>query len=168
MSSLPNEIISIFQFFSPLFNRKTWVHAQQLAVGAILCTGVRTVTNALRIMGLGNEKRFERYHRVLNRASWSSKQASKILLGLLINLLPLDWPIIIGIDDTLERRKGKRIEAKGSYRDAVRSSDNCMVACYGLKWISMMLIIPLPWYTAMGTAIFNCACAFKEIQRAKK
>jgi hypothetical protein len=145
MSSLPDEIISIFQFFSPLFNRKTWVYAQQLAVGAILSPGIRTVASALRVMGLANEARFERYHRVLNRASWSSKQASKILLGLLVALIPNDWPIIIGIDDTLERRKGKRIEAKGSYRDAVRSSDQCMVACYGLKWIAMMLIVPLPW-----------------------
>jgi len=96
-------------------------------------------------MGLGHEKRFEKYHRVLSRARWSGLQGSKILLGLLVQLLPSSWPIVIGTDDTLERRRGPKITAKGCYRDAVRSTAKHVVTCFGLKWVTMMLLVPLPW-----------------------
>jgi len=109
------------------------------------CDNQRTVAAILRVMGLSNENHFINYYRVLNRACWSGLQASKILLGLLIRFIPESFPIIIGIDDTIERRKGKKIKAKGCYRDAVRSSQKHIVKCFGLKWISMMLIIQLPW-----------------------
>jgi len=94
-------------------------------------------------MGLSDERHFINYYRVLNRACWSGLQASKILLGLLIRLIPESFPIIIGIDDTIERRKGNKIKAKGCYRDAVRSSQKYVVKCFGLKWISMMLFVQL-------------------------
>jgi hypothetical protein len=96
-------------------------------------------------MGLGQEKRFEKYHRVLSRARWSGLQGSKILLGLLVQSLPSSWPIVIGTDDTLERRRGKKITAKGCYRDAVRSTATHVVTCFGLKWVTMMLLVPFPW-----------------------
>jgi hypothetical protein len=66
-------------------------------------------------------------------------------LGLLIKFIPESLPIFIGIDDTIERRKGKKIKAIGCYRDAVRSSQKYVVKCFGLKWLSMMLIVLLPW-----------------------
>ena len=115
--------------------------------GAILCRGPRTVASVLRVMGLGGERRFEKYHRVLNRARWSGLQGAKILLGLLIGILPRDWPLEIVADETIERRNGRRIQAKGRYRDAVRSTKGTVVKCYGLKWISLMLLVPLPWST---------------------
>jgi hypothetical protein len=98
-------------------------------------------------MGLGGERRFEKYHRVLNRAHWSGLQGAKILLGLLIALLPASWDWDIVVDETIERRNGRRIKAKGRYRDAVRSTRGTVVQCYGLKWISLMLLVPLPWST---------------------
>ncbi len=70
---------------------------------------------------------------------------AKILFGLLIKLLPESWPILIAVDETLERRRGKKIKAKGLYRDAVRSSQSHVVTSFGLKWECMMLIVPLPW-----------------------
>jgi len=96
-------------------------------------------------MGLSKDNHFINYHRVLNRDCWSGLQASKILSGLLIRLIPVSFPVIIGIDDTIERRKGKKIKAKGCYRDAVRSSQKYAVIRFGLKWLSMMLIVLLPW-----------------------
>lgn len=96
-------------------------------------------------MGLGQVKNFSKYHRVLSRARWDSLAASKILFGLLITLLPTHWPIIIAIDETLERRRGKKIKAKGAYRDAVASSQSRVVFCFGLKCECMTLIVPLPW-----------------------
>jgi len=145
MLSLPASIVSILQPFSCLFTHPTWLHVQVLLAGTLLAQGPRTVTGALRAMGLSAERRFERYHRVLNRARWSSRQGARILLGLLIEMLPAQWPLVIAVDETLERRKGARIRAKGRYRDAVRSSQSKVVTCLGLEWICMALLIPVPW-----------------------
>ena len=127
MPPLPELIITLLPPFAPLFTRPVWLHAQVLLLGAILCRGPRTVASVLRVMGLSEERRFEKYHRVLSRARWSGLQGAKILLGLLITMLPASWPILIGVDETLERRRGRNIKAKGYYRDAVRSSEKVVV-----------------------------------------
>lgn len=145
MPPLPEAIITVLGAFTPLFSHPVGRHAQVLLIGAILCQGPRTVTAALRVLGLNQERRFEKYHRVLSRARWSGLQGAKILLGLLVALLPSSWPIVVGVDETLERRQGRKIQAKGCYRDAVRSTRQGVVKCYGLKWVSMMLLVPLPW-----------------------
>ncbi len=139
------EIISIITVFACEFNRPTWKKIQTLLIGAILCRGPRRVTSILRVMNLGQERNFSKYHRVLNHASWNGIALSKILLGLLIKLIPESWPILVAVDETLERRKGKMIKAKGVYRDAVRSSQSHLVTSYGLKWECMTLIVSLPW-----------------------
>ena len=146
MPPLPEAIILVLAPFAPLFSHRVWDHAQLLLLGAILAPGPHTVTTALRAMGLAAERRFTNYHRVLNRATWSGRQASRILLGLLITgLLPPGAPIILGADDTVERRSGRKIAAKGCYRDAVRSTQKHVIRCFGLKWVSMMLLVPVPW-----------------------
>jgi len=132
--------------FAPLFSDRVWAHAQVLAIGAILATGTRTVTSALRIMGLSREAHFTNYHRVLNRAAWCPRTASRILLGLIVmTLVPADWPIVLVADDTVERRHGRKIKARGCYRDAVRSSRKVVVKCFGLKWVAMMVLVRPPW-----------------------
>jgi hypothetical protein len=145
MPSLPCGIAVVFNAFSTLFALPTWENAQVLLTGAILCQGARRVSSILRVMGLSQEKRFEKYHRVFNRAKWNSTAGAKILLGLLLHLLPASWPILIIVDDTIERRQGKKIKAKGYYRDAIRSTEKVVVKCFGLKWVCLMLIVPLPW-----------------------
>jgi DDE superfamily endonuclease len=139
------EIISVITVFAGAFNRPTWKNIQTLMLGAILCRGARRITSVLRVMNLSHESNFGKYHRVLNRSAWNGLVLSKILLGLLIKLLPESWPILVAVDETLERRQGKKIKAKGVYRDAVRSSQSNVVLSYGLKWECMALIVPLPW-----------------------
>jgi hypothetical protein len=142
---MPQEVQSILLPFLTHFSTPVCYNAQVLAVGAILCIGRRTVTSILKVIGLGQCKVFTNFHRVLNRAHWNTLKASKILLGLLILLIPECFPLIILVDETIERRSGKKIKAKGKYRDAVRSSKAKVVNCFGLKWISMMLVVPVPW-----------------------
>jgi hypothetical protein len=96
-------------------------------------------------MGLKDEPHFQNYHRVLNRAVWSSRQASRILLHQLIECFAPTGPLVMGIDDTIERRWGKRIAARGIYRDPVRSSDSHFVKTSGLRWLSLMLLVEIPW-----------------------
>ncbi|HVI76586.1 MAG TPA: transposase [Candidatus Acidoferrum sp.] len=128
-----------------MFSARVWRQAQLLFVGAILAPGQRTVTSCLRIMGLSQERRFVNYHRVLSRARWRGREASRLLLGLLVKRFVPTGPIVLGIDDTIERRRGKRIQAKGIYRDPVRSSHSHFVKASGLRWVSLMLLAPVPW-----------------------
>ena len=139
------DIINVLEQFAPVFSDRVWRHAMILWIGAILCRKERTVASILRVMGLGNDPHFTNYHRVLSKARWSGLHAAKILLGLLVALVPVNLPIIIGVDDTIERRKGKKIRDKGCYRDPVRSTKKHVIRCFGLKWLSMMLIVPVPW-----------------------
>lgn len=139
------EIVSVLATFSSEFSRPTWKNIQVLLIGAILCRGSRRVSSILRVMGLASIANYSKYHRVLSRAKWDGLMLSKILLGLLIELLPESCPILIAVDETLERRRGKKIKAKGLYRDAVQSSQSNVVTSYGLKWECMTLIVPLPW-----------------------
>lgn len=96
-------------------------------------------------MGLADEPNFQNYHRVLNRAVWSNLQASKILLTILVMTFIPCGTVVCGIDDTIERRKGKKIKAKGIYRDPVSSSHSHFVKVSGLRWLSMMLLVEIPW-----------------------
>src|SRR5215475_13277273 len=119
MPPLPEAIILVLAPFAPLFAPRVWRHAQFLLLGAILAPGARTVTAALRATGLATERRFTNYHRVLNRATWSARQGSRMLLSLLVSLLvPPEATIVLGADDTVERRSGRNVNAKGCYRDA--------------------------------------------------
>ena len=115
MLTPPDAIISALQPFSSMFRQRTWAKAQLLLVGAILAPRRRTITSALRVMGLSDEAGFAKYHRVLNRALWSSLQMSRVLLVLLIeHLTQDDEPLVFGIDETLERRRGQSHQRQGS------------------------------------------------------
>ncbi len=146
MLSLPNTCISVIAIFVPVFSRPVWLHAKVLITGAILAPGNRTVTSILRIMGLADAPHFHTYHRVLNRAAWSSRKASRLLLRLLVVIFTPWWEVLVfGLADTIERRRGKQSKAKGMYRDPVRSSRSHFVKVSGLRWLSCMLLTPIPW-----------------------
>ncbi len=145
MPTLPTVYVSLIQAFAPHFSNCIWQHAQVLLLGAILAPGRRTVTAALRIMGLSADRQFQTYHRVLNRAAWSSWALSHTLLQLLVRTFVPQGPIICALDPTVERRRGAKIKAKGIYRDPVRSSKSHFVKASGLRWLSLMLLAPIPW-----------------------
>ena len=145
MLTLPGEYGTLIAAFAPVFTKRLWAHIQVLLVGSILVPGQRTVTAVLRVMGLGADVHFQNFHRVLNRAVWSSLAISRVLLGLLISAFAAAGTIVMGLDDTIERRRGAKIRAKGIYRDPVRSSHSHFVKASGLRWLSLMLLAPIPW-----------------------
>ena len=140
MPTLPTTMVQVLAPFVPLFSERVWAHVRLLLAGAILAPGKRTVASALRAVGLQQERRFCRYHRVLSRAAWSSRQASRALLGLLVETFVPEGPLVVGIDQTLERRRGKKIAAKGIYRDPVRSSHSHFVKTSALRWVCVVLL----------------------------
>ena len=135
---------------TPLKMRKveprTWRKAQLLVMGAILSPGKRTVSSALNILGIGQHGDFAVYHHVLNRAQWSPLQLSRALLLLVAGRLGSSTePLVFGIDETVERRWGRKIAAKGRYRDPVRSKDDQVVMTPGLQWVSLTLLTRIGW-----------------------
>jgi len=146
MLTLPKRIIHVLRHFEPVLSERVWEWAKVLLIGAILAPGERTVAAILRVMGCAGEKHFQNYHRVLNRAKWSCRELSRLLLVLLVRLfVPENDPVILGIDETIERRRGRKIAARGVYRDPVRSSKEFFVKTNGLRWISLMLLTRVPW-----------------------
>ena len=168
MRTLPTMMIRLLAPFAPLFSRRVWQNAQVLLMGAILAPGRRTVSSALRAMGLDQYKRFHRYHQVLSRASWSSRDVSRILLGSLVEAFVGEEPLILGIDETLERRWGKKIAAKGLYRDPVRSTHENFVKSSGLRWVCVMLLVEIPWASRVWALPFLSALAPSERYAAKR
>ncbi len=162
MPCLPSRFAAVILTFAPLFLQRSWRHAEVLLMGAILAPGQRTVTSILRITGMARERRFVNYHRVLNRAAWRPRTASLLLLGLLVAAFVPAGPVVLGIDDTIERRRGKRIAAKGIYRDPVRSSHGHFVKASGLRWLGLMLLAPVPWAGRTWALPFLTALAPSE------
>ena len=162
MPRLPRRFAAVILTFAPLFSHRSWRRAEVLLVGAVLAPGKRTVTSLLRISGLAQERRFVNYHRVLNRAAWDPRAAARLLLRLLADAFVPEGPVVLGIDDTIERRRGKRIKAKGIYRDPVRSSHGHFVKASGLRWLSLMLLAPIPWAGRVWALPFLTALAPSE------
>ena len=113
MLPLPDEIVAFLAPFGPLFSHRVWRYVPALVVGAIVAPGRRMVSTVLRAVGLAHIRRFQNYHRVRSRAVWSSRGASRIRLGLLVTTFAAGGPLVLGIDETIERRRGAKIAAAG-------------------------------------------------------
>lgn len=146
---MPNpslDIIQLLSVFSVAFTAPTFKKAIVLILGTILAPGRRTVTAALRMMGLGEDPNYGKYHNVLNRNRWSLWIVSRILLGLtILFFVPPGMPLVLVIDETLERRRGKKIKHKGWFRDPIRSTAKHVVTALGLRWICLAVLVPVPW-----------------------
>ena len=142
----PAELAAVLAAFAPLFTRPTRARVQTLVCGVLLAPGAGTVTGALRALGLGEQPRFEAFHRVLNRGRWSARAAACVLLGSLVEAFaPAGKPLIFGLDETLERRRTRMITARAICRDAARSSAGCFQKTSGLRWMSVHLLARVPW-----------------------
>jgi hypothetical protein len=149
MPAPPLAIVPLLPLLTPFavaFTAPTFRHVLILAAGTLLASGRRTVTAALRAVGLAEERRFTTYHRVLNRGVWSALVLSRLLLAVLVRtFLAPDAPLEVVVDGTLERRRGRKIAWKGRFHDAVRSQPGHVVTSEGIHWICVALLVPVPW-----------------------
>jgi DDE superfamily endonuclease len=162
MTTFPDEFLALIISYAGLFSKRVFAHVKLLLAGAILAVGKRTVCAVLRIVGLSREQNFHKYHRVLSLAHWSGLQAARILLGQLLDCFLPVGPVVVGIDETLERRWGSKIKKRGIYRDAVRSSGTHFAKSSGLRWISLMLLMPIGWATRVWALPFLSVLAPSE------
>jgi hypothetical protein len=160
--TLPTTMIRVLAPFAPLFSERVFQHVLLLVAGTMLPPGKRTVASALRARGLQEERRFCCYPRGLSRALWSSREAGRLLLDLLVETFAPDGPLLLGVDETLERRRGKRIVAKGIYRDPVRSTREHFVKTSGLRWVCLTLLAPVPWASRVWAFPFLSTLAYSE------
>ena len=145
VSEAPAILATWLAVFRPCFTAPVWSRVLVLVAGAVLSPGKRTITQALRVMGLADQPGFRRYHEALSRARWDSREVAHRLL---MHLLAVLWPsgeVVIAIDDTIERRWGAKIKARGIYRDPVRSSRGMFVKTSGLRWLSLAVMSPIPF-----------------------
>ena len=145
MFTPPAEIGAALAAFTPLFTRPAWRRAQALLCGLLLAPASATLTGALRALGLAQDGRFPQAHRLPHRARWSARHVARVLLGLLVDAFVPAGPVILGLDETIERRRGERITARAIYRDAARSSHACVQKTGGLRWLSLHLLAPVAW-----------------------
>jgi hypothetical protein len=146
MLNLPGWMITVLTEFAPvIYGVSRWYKVEMLVRGVILATGKRTVSAVLRTMGLSGDRNYAKYHHVLSRAVWSGLEASAIMLQLLLARFDTGGPLVFGIDETIERRRGEKIRAKGIYRDPVRSSKSHFVKASGLRWVSLMWLTRVPF-----------------------
>jgi len=131
--------------FRAYFSAPVWSRVLVLVAGAVLAPGKRTVSQTLRVRGLGASPGFARYHEVLNRAHWNGRVVARALLVLVLGAFLPAGEVVLGVDDTIERRWGRKIKARGLYRDPVRSSRGHFVRASGLRWLSLMVMVPIPW-----------------------
>ena len=143
VGTVPRSLADWMWPFVRCFTGATWDHVLVLVAGALLSPGRRTVSAALRV--LDQSASFAVYHRVLSTARWSARRIAHRLLHLLVAAFVRDGPVVIGLDDTIERRWGTKIKARGIYRDPVRSSHGHFVKASGLRWLCVMLLAPIPW-----------------------
>lgn len=166
MFTPPAEVGAVTAAFASLFTRPSWRRAQALLCGVLLAPANHALTAALRALGLAGDAHFQNYHRLLNRARWSAHQAARVLLLLLTRAFVPTGPVILGLDETVERRRGLQIEARAIYRDAARSSRECFQKTSGLRWLSLHVLAPvhwarrvwaLPFLTALCPSARHCA-----------
>jgi hypothetical protein len=163
MLNLPLWMITILNEFAPvIYGITTWYKVEVLVTGAILTTGKRTVSAVLRVMGLSQDRNYPKYHQVLSRAVWSGLEVSSILLRLLLKTFDTGGALVFGIDETIERRRGEKITAKGIYRDPVRSSKRHFVKASGLRWISVLWLTRIPFAQRIWALPFLTALAPSE------
>jgi hypothetical protein len=166
---LPPELAPVMIPFRRVFSKSVYRRVLLLVVGTLLAVGVRTVTAALRVMGRDQDQDFGAYHRVLSRAVWSPRRAARLLLVQLIRRFVPEGPLVFGIDDTIERRWGQKIEARGIYRDPVRSSAGHFVKASGLRWLSVMLLAPIPWASRVwALPVLTALCPSERYNQAHR
>ncbi len=143
---LPSEIITVLAHFAPAFTQPSYRKVVVLLAGTILARGRRTVTAALRAVGLQQDKRWAKYHHLFNRASWSGLAVSGLLLRLLVSTFVASGATVeLVIDETLERRWGRKISKRGHWRDSLASSKGLNVSTSGLRWLVLAVVVKLPW-----------------------
>jgi hypothetical protein len=167
MTTLPHPILTILQPFATIFRQeRVFRKALTLLIGCILCIGGVTVCAALRAIGLNTDKTYSRFHRLLNHDYWNMMLASKILLQMIVKAFPQKI-LTFAVDDTIERRRGKKIKAKGIFKDPIGTGTGKHITCSGLRWVPIMILLRVPFMRRTVALPFMVPLSLSERTAAK-
>src|SRR5260370_15267339 len=114
-----------------------------LACGFLAQTRKRTVCGMLAGAGLARVWPHDRAHRFFSRARWDPGQLGLAVAQLVVALLvPAGEPVVVAIDDTLFRRRGKKVWAASWFHDG--SAPGPAKTGYRNNWVIAAIIVWLP------------------------
>ncbi len=168
MLPLPSAAEPLFVNLSVAFTRPTFQRVLPLAVGAVLTLGRRTVTTVLRTLGGLARGHPSTYHRVFSRAVWSLWPLGKVIATAILDRIPADEPVLVPMDDTTARHRGKKVYGKGCHHDAVRSTHTHVAWRWGHRWVVLAISVKFP-FTSRRWALPVLAALYrpKELDEAE-
>jgi DDE superfamily endonuclease len=142
---LPPPRAGVLLPLAPAFTAPTFDRFALLAVAAVLTAGRRTVANLLRTLGALAPGHRTSYQRVLSAARWSGLAVARRLCGLVLDRVPVDRPVLLVGDDTVDGHRGKRVWGKARHRDPVRSTHTYTAWRYGHRWVVLAVLVHFPF-----------------------
>ena len=107
---VPASLMTLLAWFAPLFTASSFRTFTMLACGFLAQSGKRTVCGMLTGAGLSRLWPHDRAHYFFSRARWNPDDLGITVAKLVIALLvPGEGPVEVLIDDTLFRRRGKKV-----------------------------------------------------------
>jgi hypothetical protein len=140
---VPVSLMTLLAVFSPLFTAPSFRTFTGLACGFLAQSGKRTVCGMLTGAGLSRAWPHDRAHYFFSRARWNPDDlgicVAKLVIGLLV---PDGEPVEVVIDDTLFRRRGKKVWAASWFHDG--SAQGPAKTGFGNNWVVLAIRVFLP------------------------
>lgn len=137
--NLTSTMNAAIQQFASCFTKPTLETFRVIVTGWLLGGGRRTVTHLL-LMGDGLRiKTFSCYHRFFSQARWTIDSMGRVIVAMVLALIPKDAPIVAAVDDTLNRKTGKRIWAAGMHHDPILSAGKRCLFSFGHNWVVLSI-----------------------------
>jgi hypothetical protein len=144
--TLPGAFTRVLATFRPCFTAPTFETFTMMVAGLVAQPVRRTVCGMLTGAGLVRVWHHSRAHRFFSRARWNPRQVGLVLAGLIVTcLLPAGAPVTVAIDDTLFRRRGKKVHAAGWFHDG--SAAGQAKLGFGNNWVVAAIVVTLPFRT---------------------
>lgn len=115
--------------------------------GWLLTRGTHAVTEALVQAGVSGQRHHEAFHRFFSRGAWKPDEVGRLLFECILEVASAECPLRVVIDDTLAAKKGPKVFGIGSHLDAVRSTKRQKVFCFGHCWVTLAVVMPVPFST---------------------
>jgi hypothetical protein len=144
--TLPASLRRLLDAFAGCFTRPTFAVFTALVVGMVAQTGNRTVCGMLAGAGLARRWSHDRVHRFFARAVWSIDAVGLVVLDLVVtHLVDADAVIVLAVDDTAHRRRGRKVHGAGWIHDGSAPSHNKLA--FGHRWVVVGVVVRLPFMT---------------------
>jgi DDE superfamily endonuclease len=139
---LPISLRRLLDAFAGCFTTPTFAVFHAMILGLVAQTGQRTVCGMLTGAGLATSWTHDRAHRFFSTARWQVDQIGLIVFDLVLAHLVTDGAdLLVAVDDTAHRRRGKKVHGAGWIHDGSAPSRNKLA--FGHRWVVVGVIVQL-------------------------